>query len=413
MADLSIKATINDLPVEILVQILSILSSKAPSHSSLHRESQKTLHSCVLVSRLWYNLTLEYLYSNPIFTSRGSTFQSFVNTICPSVNAHVKKSDCANMVRKLDMSRLVHEGSKSLTARILSRCKTRLEEFTAPQASFAYVLGPLDQSYSVLTKDSINSLAPLSKCSNLRYLNLSWISGAIDLAAFFSSISKLDKLECLYFPRSCQNGTGAGQRTGLWPPNLRELHISGYLGQDSLSFFSNYPPSLNKLCIESNHRLPLICTIHLLTSLGPQLNTLVIGNPMKGFLLFDMADLLYDLPVIRVLSIPADCVSCGSIKESKPGSKYRSSLVELQLNPCFGREGPFVQMIFGKLVEAIEDGRLRKLRKVKIHKKFIKQEEGRKAVGELDALLEKLAQGDELDSDSGEKISRGVWLIGK
>lgn len=139
MAEPSIKVSINDLPEEILVQILSILSSRASSHSALHRDSQSTLHSCVLVSRQLYNLALEFLYRNPIFTSNGSTFQSFVNTICPSVNAHVKKSGCANLVRNLDMSRLVHEGSKSLTARILSRCKTRLEAFTAPQASFAYV----------------------------------------------------------------------------------------------------------------------------------------------------------------------------------------------------------------------------------------------------------------------------------
>lgn len=139
MADPSVKVSINDLPAEILIQIFSIISSRESSHSALHRDSQSTLHSCVLVSRLWYNLALEYLYRNPILTSKGSTFQSFVSTICPSVNAHVKKSGCANMVRNLDLSQLVHESSKNLTARILSRCKTRLEEFTAPQASFGYV----------------------------------------------------------------------------------------------------------------------------------------------------------------------------------------------------------------------------------------------------------------------------------
>lgn len=235
----------------------------------------------------------------------------------------------------------------------------------------------------------------------------------MDLSAFFSSISRLDKLECLYFPRSCQAGNCAAQRTGLWPPNLRELHISGYLDQEYLSFFSNYPPSLNKLCIESNHRLQLICTIHLLTTLGPQLNTLKIGNPMKGFMLFDLADLLRELPVIHVLSIPADCVSCGDTKGSAPGKKYRSSLVELQLNSCFGREDAFVPLILRKLLEAVEDGRLRKLRKVKIPKNFVMQEDGRNAVYELDVFLEKLAQGDELATDSDETIARGVWLMGK
>lgn len=235
----------------------------------------------------------------------------------------------------------------------------------------------------------------------------------MDLSAFFSSVSKLERLECLYFPRSCQVSKGAGPRTGLWPPNLIELHISGYLGQESLSYFSNYPPSLTKLFIESNNRLALVCTLHLLTSLGPQLDTLDIGNPMKGFMIFDMADLLGDLPVIRVLSIPADCISCGSIKDPQPGNAYRSSLVELHLNACFGTEAGFVQMILRKLAEAIEDGRLRKLRKVKIQKKIIMEEDVCKAVGELDALLEKLARGDELEASSGETISRGVWLTGK
>lgn len=134
---------------------------------------------------------------------------------------------------------------------------------------------------------------------------------------------------------------------------------------------------------------------------------------MKGFMIFDMADLLGDLPVIRVLSIPADCISCGSIKDPQPGNAYRSSLVELHLNACFGTEAGFVQMILRKLAEAIEDGRLRKLRKVKIQKKIIMEEDVCKAVGELDALLEKLARGDELEASSGETISRGVWLTGK
>lgn len=275
-------------------------------------------------------------------------------------------------------------------------------------------MGPLNQSFSVLTKDSINSLAPLSKCSRLRYLDLSRISGAMDLSAFFSSISKLDRLECLYFPRSCQVGEGAGkQRTGLWPPNLRELYISGYLDPECLSYFSNYPPSLTKLSIESNNRLSLSCTMHLLSSLGPQLNTLDFGNPMKGFMVFDIAELLRDLPVIRVLSIPGDCISGRSINEPKPGYTYRSSLVELQLKLGLGLEAESLQVICRRLSEAIEDGSLRKLRKVKVPKKNIMKDDAYKAVDELDALLEKLAQADELEQGFGEKISRGIWLTGQ
>jgi len=43
------------------------------------------------------------------------------------------------LVRVLDMSMLVHNGSRSLTARILGRLKGSLEYFVAPQASFASV----------------------------------------------------------------------------------------------------------------------------------------------------------------------------------------------------------------------------------------------------------------------------------
>lgn len=117
------------LPPEILVQVFSILSST--------RNSQPTLHSCTLVSRLWYSAAVQALYESPHIT--GKNFNQFVNTVCPSINFHVKKNGLADMVKRLNMSMLVYDGSKSLTARILRRCKENLEEFVAPQASFAYV----------------------------------------------------------------------------------------------------------------------------------------------------------------------------------------------------------------------------------------------------------------------------------
>ena len=70
----------------------------------------------------------------------GKNYNAFVQAICPSVNAHVRRNGLAELVRRLDMSNLVHNGSKSLTARLLGRVKTGLEVFVAPQASFAYVL---------------------------------------------------------------------------------------------------------------------------------------------------------------------------------------------------------------------------------------------------------------------------------
>lgn len=115
------------LPQEVLQQVFFYLA-----------RNQKTLHACSLTSSSWYSASVAYLYENPKIT--GKNYDSFVRAICPSVNAHIRRNGLAELVRRLDMSSLVHNGSKSMTARLLGRVKTRLEEFVAPQASFAYVL---------------------------------------------------------------------------------------------------------------------------------------------------------------------------------------------------------------------------------------------------------------------------------
>lgn len=115
------------LPQELLQQIFSYLSG-----------NQNALHACSLTSPSWYLASNAYLYETPVIT--GKNYNAFVQAICPSVNAHVRRNGLAELVRRLDMSNLVHNGSKSLTARLLGRVKTGLEVFVAPQASFAYVL---------------------------------------------------------------------------------------------------------------------------------------------------------------------------------------------------------------------------------------------------------------------------------
>ena len=112
------------LPQELLQQTFSYL-----------RGNQKALHACSLTSQSWYSASIAFLYESPDIT--GKNYDAFVQAICPSVNAHVRRNGLADLVRMLDMSSLVHNGSKSLTARLLGRVKTGLEEFVAPQASFA------------------------------------------------------------------------------------------------------------------------------------------------------------------------------------------------------------------------------------------------------------------------------------
>ena len=117
------------LPQEVLEQILSYVAH-SPS-------SQRTLCASSLVSRSWYHASTTFLYHSPRIS--GKNYDLFVRTVCPSINAHIKSNGLSEMIKTLDMSSLVHNGSKSLTARLLGRVKGHLEVFIAPQASFAYV----------------------------------------------------------------------------------------------------------------------------------------------------------------------------------------------------------------------------------------------------------------------------------
>ena len=119
------------LPSEILLHVLDYVV-----YSDL-RQRQCTLWAAALVSRSWYTATVSFLYESPILN--GKNYDKFVSTICPSINPHVRRSRLANMVHYLDMGHIVHNGSKSLTARLLGRVKGRLEGFRAPMAPFGYV----------------------------------------------------------------------------------------------------------------------------------------------------------------------------------------------------------------------------------------------------------------------------------
>ena len=116
-----------ELPPEILDQIFSYVA-QFPS-------SQTTLFSLLLVSRSWYYAAIPVLYNSPRIS--GKNYDLFVRMVCPSINAHIRSNGLSELIKTLDMSSLVHNGSKSLTARLLGRVKGHLEVFVAPQASFA------------------------------------------------------------------------------------------------------------------------------------------------------------------------------------------------------------------------------------------------------------------------------------
>ncbi|MCJ1469284.1 hypothetical protein MMC07_007917 [Pseudocyphellaria aurata] len=383
------------LPPEILLKVFSILSRT--------EDSQPILHSCSLVSRLWYSAAVQALYKSPRITGRN--FDRFINAVCPSINTHVKRNGLADMIKILDMSMLVHNGSKSLTARLLRRCQESLEEFVAPQVSFA-----------------INSFAALSKCTNLRRLDLSSIAYTLDLDSFMHSIKRLDKLDCLYYPRSCTlNNNRTLKHLASWPINLRELHIPGNLGEDSLEFISNFPQSLTSLSIGNCPRLIIRSIYFLLHILGPQLTSLEIKHSRIISGEYSLGELLPYLPILRRLSIPGEHISSPKFFDcaSELKSKGPFPLAELELSSTVMYHD-FETAVVGDDIwndvwSAVEDGGLGRLRTLKVHRSLLDWElyHENDDKNALNDLLQALAEEDAEAFCSHETVDAGVWIFGK
>lgn len=91
------------LPVEVILNIISFIRRR--------ESSQRTLWAASLVSKIWYEASISRLYEHPYLS--GKNFQEFVRTVCPSKNAHIRKSELADMVKWLDMSLLTYDSSRS------------------------------------------------------------------------------------------------------------------------------------------------------------------------------------------------------------------------------------------------------------------------------------------------------------
>ncbi|KAF2862634.1 hypothetical protein K470DRAFT_198612, partial [Piedraia hortae CBS 480.64] len=205
------------LPDELILEILG------------HITAQRDLWSCSLINRAWNSCTVTLLYRRPDLY--GKNLDPFVRTICPSINARIQHSALATLVRELDLSKLVHQGSKSVTARLLGRVKPELQLFIAPQATFSVACWPA-----------------LSRCAKLQALDLSLISEAPATNDLLRTVAKLNALRDLRLPRSAVSWRGrvATATPVPWPKGLVRLTISGgVLG--STTTLATLPGSLREL----------------------------------------------------------------------------------------------------------------------------------------------------------------------
>lgn len=366
------------LPTEIILQILSYIPQRG--------SSQGILWTCCLINRAWYSATVPLLYARPCLG--GGNFQQAVATLCPSKNAHIRRSELSEFVRRLDMGELVHDGSKSLTARLLGRLKGGLEEFVAPQASFA-----------------INSFAALSKCTKLVYLDLSLISASISIRLLFQTLRSLVNLETLFFPRSSSHDHLKDKDGYAWPPKLRVLHLAGGIDDTFLRIhLATVPPTLERLSIQHCSQVHTSTLQDTLQDLGPQLRHLTVRHPMSQLPRGVLDHTLTWCSNLEALRISADYISnfffdAGNVP---PGHPLR--ILDLD---CSGNAGADVEVSANEVYLAVEEGRLPFLRSVRVSARlaWAATKTTRQDVEDLVELLEE----QEMEVPLG--IEPGVWTM--
>lgn len=363
------------LPAEVIFQIVSFLPN---------RSCQSTLWACTLVSRAWYASSIARLYLHPYLTPVN--FADFVSTICPSKNARIRHTPLSEFVLHLDMSELVHNSSRSLTARLLGRLKGNLEEFVAPQASF-----------------SINSFPALSKCVHLKSLDLSLVSTSMDMGQLFSTLSVLRNLETLYFPRTSSAADGTEHRSEdqlfEWPPNLIALHLAGGIDDNFLRrHLTRIPETLNRLSIQHCSQVYSGALVECLRVFGPQLIHLTIRHPMAKLFTSSLDEILALCPSLIALRISADYIS-SQLFESIP-QPHPLRILDLD---CSSTAGPDVELdpdvVF---LAAVEEGKLPDLRSVRVNIRlaWTATKRARRDAADLGDILE-AAEGETAWSSAG------------
>jgi len=390
------------LPDELICQILENVTASA--------FSQRTFASCCLLSRQWYSVAVPFLYSEPYLY--GKNFDPFVRTICPSINLHVRVSPLAELVTVLDMGNLVHQGSKSLTARLLRRTKARLHTFVAPQASFA-----------------INCLPALSKCDLLRKLDLSLVSESPPLPELFKTVSHLGNLRSFSLPRSSGFGGGPGPGTLAWPPVLEAVNLSGGIDAHFVHGIVAFPPTLRRLAIERCPQAKGYAVNHLLRTAVrslPLLEELKLAH-MPRLESDALDDTLSILPRLRKLSVSIDYVTClmfdlnPDIQRGAPGvdPALLNNGCALQVLELTNSGNPGVEDKLSPIdiLVAIDEGRFTSLRQV-IVAKSLQWHSNLEA--DTEALQDALRESATRDSASPEISAAqtrneipavGVWFI--
>lgn len=360
----------NGLPDEILLHIFAFIlryddRSQARRPFTSPPSMQTMLARLCRVNRQWYRIAVPHLYARPWLF--GHNFELFVRTICPSWNDGVRRSDLAGLVKELDLRLLVHQGSKSTTARLIGRTKASLEVFRAPRSTFG-----------------INCFAALSKCTKLRTLDLSQTSSAVhydDLIRTLISLPQLQALDAPKLSRELESGGPlAANKEIPWPPSLSKLRMARLYGDVNGFLWLTFsrpgwfdcalPRTITTLIIQ-DAAVEKNDLIEALQSSVPLLKdlTLTLCNLIRGF-----NDILTHATKLERL-----CISINLITTDFPQFGHDSTLAKshplrhLEIATCAGivepRSGILNFFSNVNLSRALAAGKLPNLRRVNIWKR--------------------------------------------
>lgn len=368
------------LPAEIIAQIISFIP--------LRFSSQSTIWACTLISRDWYASSIARLYNYPHITPNN--FSAFVSTICPSKNARIRHTPLSALVLHLNMSELVHNSSRSLTARLLGRLKGNIEEFIAPQASFA-----------------VNSFAALGKCVHLKFLDLSLVSTSIEMEELFKTLATLKNLETLFFPRTSYSNNywqdKEVKRTFAWPSKLKALHLAGGIDDDFLiRQLTLVPQTLERLSIQHCSQVHTGAVVHCISVIGKRLKHLTVRHPMSNLWEGSLNQVLLHCTSLVALRISADYISrllFDLLQDPHP-----LQIFDLD---CSSTASSNVGLEPDVVFFALEDGKLPDLRSVRVNARlaWTASRTVRRDAADLGDILEAAERERPLG------VVSGVWVV--
>lgn len=209
----------------------------------------------LLVCKSWYIFCVPLIYHTPLLNSKN--FSRFVDSIIAD-----RKKKMGEYVVELDLSTILQSGKNSFVSKLLRRCSTSLQKFTAPQTSFGYA-----------------PLISLKSCHQLKYLDLGLVSETVKLKELFAAIMNFKNLTHLSFPRSSIDCEGF--REFVWPSNLQYLKLSGGITNEFVAE-TVWPDTIKTLEFSFCPQVDETAVYTVLSKIGDNLQNLFFYYPMPA-----------------------------------------------------------------------------------------------------------------------------------